>query len=346
MPDLERQYTDLSRPVRSFRFTVDRNEDGMRIDALLRQHYPWHSRTFYQGKLRRGEVTIDGVVAKASLRPRFGNVVEIMLGIEADVPDVESFDDLRILYEDDHVVAVDKPSGMACHPVGRTRHGTLINKLHARARALGQQGVPRLGHRLDSDTSGVILCVKHREADMRLTDLFADREVQKTYVALVRGAPPEDAGEVDAPLGDAPEGPTRLHQAVRRDGLVARSTWRVQERFGAYAWMALSPHTGRTHQLRVHMAHRGWPIVGDHLYGDLRPLTRGHVDPEIAVGDDAVLLARLALHAHRLELPHPMGEGRLEIESPVPPALEAACAALRALASPARASVRPTGDAA
>lgn len=322
----KRQYVDLSRPVREFQFVVDSLEEGTRMDALLRAHYPWHSRTFYQGKLRRGEVRVNGKTAKPATRPRFGDTVTIELGVADDVPEVETADDLVILYEDEHVVAVDKPSGMACHPVGRTRHGTLINKLHARYRAEGEDDVvPRLGHRLDRDTSGVVVCVKHRSADQAITDLFTDRRVQKTYLAIVKGHPAHDEGFIDAPLASDPEGDTRLHQAVLPDGLPSRSRYEVLGRFARHALVALSPFTGRTHQLRVHMAHIGHPIVADHLYGDVRPLCMSQIFPGAPAHR---LLHRLALHAHRLELPHPVTGEMLDLVSPLPADMRTAVDAL------------------
>ena len=319
MARLERQYADLSRPIRAFTFKVNATEAGMRIDALLRAHYPWHSRNFYQRKLKGGEVQVNGVVAKASVRPRLGDAVTISLGVADDVPEVETADDLEVLYEDEHLIALDKPTGMTCHPAGRIRHGTLINKLHALL--ADQPGViPRLGHRLDQDTSGVVLCVKNREADRALGALFTRREIQKTYLALADGVMEADTGIITVPLGAKPDAETKLHQAVRDDGLPAQSSWEVQTRFRRHTWVALRPHTGRTHQLRVHMAHIGHALVADHLYGDIRPLcARGEF-----------VLVRLALHAHRLELAHPITGKPLVLESSVPADLQRALEALTA----------------
>lgn len=335
MASAERQYTDLSRPVRAFRFVVDRTEAGQRMDALLRAHYPWHSRTFYRGKLKRGEVLVGGKPAKPATRPRFGDEVVVHLAVGDDVPEVESGDDLVILYEDEHIVAVDKPSGMACHPVGRTRHGTLVNKLHARYRSASPEAdtVPRLGHRLDRDTSGVVVCVKHRHADVAITGLFTARRVQKTYLAIVHGRLEPAEGVVDAPLGDDRAADTRLHQGVVEGGLPSRSRYAVRAQYARHALVALSPLTGRTHQLRVHMAHIGHPIVADHLYGDVRPLCISHAQHRTRPADDRVVLARLALHAHRLALPHPVTGQPLVIESPLPADMAAAADVLGAAAA-------------
>ena len=329
-PRLERTYHDLSRPIRAFRFTVDQPESGQRLDTLLRSHYPWHSRTHYRDMLRRGEVLLNGVVAKPSTRAKRGDEVVVSLQVDPETPEQESADDLVILHEDEHLLALDKPSGMACHPVGRIRHGTLINKLHARYRSEDpdKDVVPRLAHRLDQDTSGLVLAVKHRRADALVTDLFTERKVRKTYFAIVRGVPAAPEGWIDAPLGPDPDGETALHQHVSDDGLPARTHYRIRQAFARHALLELHPHTGRTHQLRVHLAHLGHPIVADHLYGDVRPLHLSDEDRRLPHPEDAVVLTRLALHAHRLEMPHPVTGTPLDLVSPLPLDLLAALEAL------------------
>ena len=327
MARLERAYADLSRPLEEYAFTVNLPEAGGRLDLVLRAHYPWRSRTHFQGMVERGDVTVNGAAAKASQRVRAGDRVAVRIPVDPAAPAKEHDGDLVVLYEDDQVVAIDKPSGMTVHPVGRIRHGTLINKLHARYRREqpGEDVVPRLGHRLDKDTSGVVLAVKNRHVDAAVTELFTRRRVQKTYLALVHGVPAAPAGEVDAPLARDPEGETLLHMRVDPAGLPSRTRWRVREAFPRHALLEVSPLTGRTHQIRVHLAHAGHPIVCDHLYGDLRPLWPAGVRPRAA----RPLLDRLALHAHRLSLPHPTTGAPLVVESPLPADLEAALDGLR-----------------
>lgn len=310
---LERQYDDLSRPIREFTFVVDALEAGMRLDALLRAHYPWKSRTHFQRIVARGDVLLDDRPSKASVRVKRGVRVVVKLPPDPEAPERETADDLVFLYEDDALAAIDKPSGMTVHPTGRIRHGTLINKLHARYRSEMRETdvVPRLAHRLDQDTSGVVLIVKNRRVDALVTNQFTRREVEKTYLALVQGVPRESEGLVDAPMKRDPDGGTHLHMHVHPEGQVARSRWRVLRVFDRHALLALSPLTGRQHQLRVHMAHLGHPILCDHLYGDIRPLMR----PD---AEHLVLLDRLALHAHRLQLAHPLTGDPLDFTSPLP----------------------------
>ncbi len=323
MSRLERSYADLSRPLPAFTFLVGAPEAGGRLDLVLRAHFPWKSRTRFQRMLDRGEVTVNGRTAKASQRLRRGDEVAVRVPPDPAAPAREDGDDLVVLHEDDDLVAVDKPSGLTAHPVGRIRHGTLINKLHARYRRASPEHdvVPRLGHRLDKDTSGVLLCVKHRAADAALTEAFTRRRVRKTYLALVAGVPGPAEGLVDAPLARDPAGEVLLSMAVTSGGLPSRTRWRVREAFRAHALLEVEPETGRTHQIRVHLAHVGLPIVCDHLYGDLRPLW---VPPA-----PEPVLARLALHAHRLRLDHPVTGVPLDLVSPLPPDLAGALEALR-----------------
>jgi 23S rRNA pseudouridine1911/1915/1917 synthase len=344
MTRLERAYPDLSRPLEEYAFVVNAPEEGSRLDLVLRAHYPWRSRTRFQGMLERGEVTVNGAAAKASQRVRRGDRIAVRIPVDPTAPAKEQDDDLVVIYEDDAVVAVDKPSGMTVHPVGRIRHGTLINKLHARYRRVRPEAdvVPRLGHRLDKDTSGVVLVVKNRRVDAAVTELFTRRRVKKTYFALVKGVPAAAEGEIDAPLAPDPDGDTILHMTVDPAGLPSRTRWRVRETFARHALLEVEPQTGRTHQIRVHLAHLGHPVLCDHLYGDLLPLWPEAQRAGGAGGGAGPALDRLALHAHRLELAHPSTGEPLVLVSPLPADLERALATLRADAAraPLRASSR------
>jgi 23S rRNA pseudouridine1911/1915/1917 synthase len=335
VPRLVRQYRDLSRPITEFVFTTTIPEVGTRLDVALKGHYPWRSREHFQGMIERGDVTVNGGRRKPSTRLRKGDVVRTRIPVHPDAPERESDEGLVVLHEDDTLVAIDKPAGVVAHPTGRIRHGTLINRLHARYRRPEDPAdvVPRLAHRLDRDTSGVVLVVKDRRADAHVTRSFFRREVKKTYLALVDGVPAADGGRIDLPIGPSDDADTKLEMAVRDDGQPARTTWTVLERFARHAWVRLEPHTGRTHQLRVHLAAIGHPIACDHLYGDLRPLRRSTLRPRLPAAQDAVVLDRLALHAHRLELRHPTTAEPLALESPVPADLESALAELRRAAA-------------
>lgn len=351
MPRLTRQYHDLSVPITEFRFTVQLPEDGTRVDVVLRDHYPWRSREHFQGMIDQGDVHVNDLRPKAATRLRSGDVVRVRIPVAEGTPSKESGDHLEVLYEDEALVAIDKPSGVVAHPTGRIRHGTLINFLHARYRRPGEGAadvVPRLAHRIDRDTSGIVLVVKDRRLDALVTRAFFRREVKKTYLAVVLGSPAAETGLIDAPIGQAPDAQTKLEMAVTADGRPSRTSWRVVERFPNLAWMELSPHTGRTHQLRVHMRHVGHPLVCDHLYGDPRPLRRSTLDASVPVSEDAIVLQRLALHAHRLELQHPLTKRPLVLESPVPVDLRRALEEIRRLSGrpgdPSSALVSPSAS--
>ncbi len=334
MPRLTRRYRDLSVPVSEYSFTANLPERGSRLDVVLRAHFPWRSRAHFRRMIARGEVTLNGAARKPSARLTPGDVVRVRIPVPADAPAKETDAGLVVLYEDEALVAIDKPSGVVAHPVGRIRHGTLVNRLHARYRREGDPAadvVPRLAHRLDKDTSGVVLVVKDRRLDAIVTRAFHRREVEKTYLALVHGSPVPDAGEIDLPIGPAQVRDTRLHMDVTEGGRHAVTRWRVLERFPGHTWLEVRPKTGRTHQIRVHLKALGFPIVADHLYGDLRPLRRSTVVPNLPPEEDSILLDRLALHAHRLELVHPVTRLPLVVTSPLPADLARALEGLRAL---------------
>ena len=183
MPRLARQYRDLSRPVTEFAFTVNLPEDGTRLDVALKAHFPWRSREHFRRMVARGDVVVNGGHRKPSTRLRKGDDVRVRIPVAAGAPERESGAGLVVLHEDDALVAIDKPAGVVAHPTGRIRHGTLINFLHARYRRPGEGAadvVPRLAHRLDRDTSGVVLVVKDRRLDAEVTRAFFRREVAKT----------------------------------------------------------------------------------------------------------------------------------------------------------------------
>lgn len=338
-----RPYQDLSRPRQEHAATVEPDESGMRLDRYLVMRFPWRSRTRFVQMLEEGAARLNGRGVKPSTRVREGDRVCVDIAPDPGAPEREVSEDLVLLYEDEWIVVVDKPSGMAVHPAGRIRHGTLVNKLHGRYRTddPAHDRVPRLGHRLDLDTSGIVLAVLDGETDAAVMRLFAGRAVQKTYLALVEGVPTERSGEINAPLGRKDGAETDMEMAIRADGLTARTSWRVREAFSRHAFLELDLHTGRTHQLRVHLASIGHPIVGDHLYGDCRPLLASMADPRIPAEKDAYLLERLALHAWRLRLPHPRTGAALALESPIPPEIERALSALRLLGREPPSAPRP-----
>ena len=270
---------------------------------------------------------VDGQPVKAARKLRGGERVEVVLpppepsGLVAqDLP-------LAVLHEDADLLVLDKAAGMVVHPARGTPAGTVVNALLHRLGEAGPGG-ERVGlvHRLDKDTSGCLVVAKREQALTVLQAAFKAREVEKTYLALCHGAPP-DEGRLDTLYGRHPGDRTRYTTRVQ-SGRTASTAWRIQERFGdRAALLAVSLETGRTHQIRVHLAEAGWPLLADAVYGGARREARlAEADP---VRRAAGAIGRQALHAWRLGFAHPRTGKRLSFEAPIPPDLEAALGILR-----------------
>lgn len=327
---------DLSVPVQHVEEEVPREFEGMRLDAYLRRRYPWRSREQYQGMIRRGLVLLNGEPRKSSTSVRWRDEVWVDYGEPGDLEADPGSIPLRVLLEDPVLLVLDKQPGVVVHPVGKNRFNTLTNALHARYRNMEDPSrdiVPKLVHRIDRGTSGVLLVAKTDRARAELGRQFEDREVEKEYLALVRGLPREDGGLVDLPI--VPEEPARpgkprMMTVPVGSGPDARTGWKVEERLRGHALLRLFLYTGRTHQIRVHCAALGHPLVADDQYGDGKALY-----PSTAAGADAPergeapLLDRVALHAARLVFTHPTTGERVAVEAPLPPDMRTALAALR-----------------
>jgi 23S rRNA pseudouridine1911/1915/1917 synthase len=298
---------DVEPGVERRHLRVDVGEHGLRIDKWLAGCCPEFSRAYFQQLLADGAVSVNGrPQSKASAKLRAGDAVEVELRPTAQA---QAFQPepipLSVVYEDAHLLVVDKPAGLVVHPAAGHWSGTLLNALlahHAGAAALPRAGIV---HRLDKDTSGLMLVGKTVTACEALVRMIAARRVHRIYVALVEGAwRGEDERLVDRPVGRDPR--NRLRMAVLAEGHAAgkpaQTSVRVLSRGAAHAWVGCKLHTGRTHQIRVHLASLGHPLVGDATYGG-RPLAG---------------LARQALHAHRLALSHPVTGAWLQLESPLP----------------------------
>ncbi len=290
-------------------------ELALRLDKWLVQLAPEFSRSHLQGLIERGCVTLDGqVVTQASRKPRLGQRLEIDL-----VPTEEALAfraeplDLRIVFEDEHLLAIDKPAGLVVHPAAGNWSGTLMNGLlahHAKAAALPRAGIV---HRLDKDTSGLMVVGKTLPAVTALVRMIAAREVHREYLALVHGRTP-DEWIVEAPIGRDPQ--SRVRMAVVGGGKPARTDffklsdglWRDARGLDrTVSALHCVLHSGRTHQIRVHAAHKGHPLVSDALYG----------------GVEALGVPRQALHAARLGFEHPITGQALRFEAPLPGELAA-----------------------
>ncbi|GIW45258.1 MAG: pseudouridine synthase [Candidatus Binatia bacterium] len=296
------------------RFTVDEDARQQRLDRYLASLGRWGSRARVQKLIDAGQVLLDGqpVRARSLLRP--GQTIEIRWQpVEEEVTVRPEPMPLQVVFEDNWLLVIDKPAGLVVHPTPTHKGGTLVHGLLHRWQGQQPPGLdplrPGIVHRLDKDTSGLLIVAKDPETLTALGRQFHQRRVDKEYWAAVWGLPHRASGTVDAPIARDPVHRKRM-AVVRQGGRSARSTYRLLVHRHPISWVAVYPETGRTHQIRVHMAHLGHPIVGDSLYGRARKLPAG------------VTLHRQALHAAALSFTHPVSGERLSFRSPLPPDLE------------------------
>ncbi|HEX9185740.1 MAG TPA: RluA family pseudouridine synthase [Vicinamibacteria bacterium] len=308
------------------------DDAGLRLDAWLARRLPALSRARLQTLIDEGQVRLDGLVPRASLRLRPGQVASVH--VPAPVPAVPQAEaiPITVVHEDRDLLVVDKPAGLVVHPGAGQTAGTLVNALLGRVTDLsGVGGVLRPGivHRLDRGTSGLLVVAKNDETHRALVRQFAGRTVEKEYLALVLGRPKLPSGEIDAPIGRDPVHRQRMSVRAPR-GREARTSWAVVERFDGAALLRVRIHTGRTHQIRVHLASVGHPVAADAVYGGARRPSSGRAAARAALGS----LARPALHAARLAFVHPATGERLAFDAPLPADLEAVIERLREAGEP------------
>jgi len=307
--------------------TLPETARGRRLDQALTDLLPDHSRATLQRLIRQGHVLVDGRAARAAARVRGGERIEVAPPAPEPSGLAPEAMALEVLLEDADLIVINKPPGLTVHPGAGVRHGTLVNALLHHCRDLsGIGGVERPGivHRLDRDTSGVLVAAKNDAAHRALSAQFKGRRVRKTYEALVWGIPRDASGTIVGAIGRHPTARTRM--AVRPDGREARTSWKVLERLGPVALVELHPETGRTHQIRVHLASIGHPIVGDSQYGGRRPPPGKADDPARAA---LAAYHGMALHARRLEFTHPANGAMIRLGASRPAPLEALIQGLR-----------------
>jgi len=330
--------------------TIANDEAGSRLDRVLAAHIATLSRSHLKTLILAGHVTLAGRTIRdpaAAVKP--GDVVSVTLPRpEPASPKGETIP-LPIVYEDDSIIVIDKPKGLVVHPAAGHASGTLVNALiaHCGASLSGIGGVKRPGivHRLDKDTTGLMVVAKNDAAHRALSKQFAEKSegpLKRSYLALVWGAPDRPKGTIDAPLGRHPY--ARDKQSVRPDGRAAATHWEVLERFAGSdgkplaSLLACTLETGRTHQIRVHLAHIGHPTLGDATYGTGFKNKASRLGPEARTALEA--LGRQALHAYLLAIEHPETGDLLEFQSELPGDLRRLREALRAESREARLSKR------
>lgn len=306
-------------------FTVNDELSGKRLDIYLAE-ISGSSRSAVTRLIENGAVTVNGTAQTKKYSVRAGDVIDM------ETPEPEEYDaepeniPLDVIYEDDHIIVINKPSGMVVHPAPGNYSGTLVNALlyHCRDSLSGIGGVMRPGivHRIDKDTSGLLVVAKNDEAHAALSEELKYHGIVREYVALVRGGFSDDTGTVDYPLGRHPVDRKKM-AVILSDDKTAREAvthYRVMERFGEISYLALRLETGRTHQIRVHMSYIGHALLGDEVYAKNKTVFEKH-HPTLFDGQ--------ALHARRLELTHPKTGERMSFECPIPSNMEKALELLR-----------------
>ncbi len=323
------------------RIRIRKRLPGRRLDKYLHGRFPRLSRTTIQRLIKQGAITVNGQPTKASYEMNDADIIELVIPPPEPREIVPEPIPLDIVYEDEHLLAINKQAGIICHPARGDQTGTLVNGLAYYAGSLshGEDPFrPGIVHRLDKNTTGIMLVAKTDEAHWRLSLQFERRTVQKTYIALVHGEPQLDADTIDAPIGVHPVVREKFAVMIRENKIdIAKSAvthYEVAERFGDYALVKLFPRTGRTHQLRVHMSHIRHPIVGDLMYGG-RALSEFDLSGDPAAPPEP-LFVHQALHAWRIAFRHPILETRMQLEAPFPPRFKRAVELLRTRAGRSR----------
>ncbi|HIL26993.1 MAG TPA: RluA family pseudouridine synthase [Nitrospinaceae bacterium] len=294
--------------MRRFEFLVDPNDQALRLDVFLSESQNEFSRSRLKKLIEQGHASVNDSLAQAKYKLKAGDRVilsvcpPIVSGIEAEsIP-------LKIIYEDEAMLAVNKPAGMVVHPAPGHAKGTLVNALLSHCSDLsGIGGVERPGivHRLDKDTSGVVLIAKNEIAPRSLAGQFKNRKIKKTYLALVRGVVKSASGIIDTSIGRHKINRKKM-TATLDQGRQAETRYKVLETLGHFTYIQLFPKTGRTHQIRVHLASIHHPILGDKLYGGI-------------ITGSYLKMPRQALHAHKIEIEHPINKLPLVFEASLPP---------------------------
>jgi len=303
--------------------TVPQSAAGRRFDAVLAELFPEYSRSRLTEWIKSGDALLDGQLVRPREAVRGGETASLDVILETQTHALPEDIPLDVLYEDADVFVLDKPAGLVVHPGAGNPTGTLVNALLFRDESLST--LPRAGivHRLDKDTSGVMVVARTVPAHTSLVEQLSARGVHRQYLAVVGGSM-VSGGTVDAPIDRHPR--DRIRMAVRDEGRDAVTHYRLRERFRAHTALECRLETGRTHQIRVHMSHLKYPIIGDPLYGGPLKLPKGATEELVA---QLRGFRRQALHAEVLEFKHPASGEPVRVSAPVPADMVALLAALR-----------------
>ena len=323
---------DLPDDDRLLELTVKHKTEGGRLDQYLAGQIADLSRSLIQKAIEAGAVAVNGAPAKASYKVRFGDRIRLRLPEPTHPTPVPEDIPLEVLYEDDYLALVNKPYDMVVHPAKGHWSGTLVNALQFRFAHLSKANGdyrPGIVHRLDRDTSGVLLVAKEEQTHRDLAMQFERRKIFKEYVAITQGVLDRDSDYIELRIARHPHEREKMMTTDEEEGKEACSFYEVIERFGGYTFCRISPRTGRTHQIRVHLASVRCPVLADKLYSGRDCLRLSDLVPGLEPSADEVLMPRQALHAHRLRFWHPRLHRVLEAEAPLPPDFVRTLEALR-----------------
>jgi 23S rRNA pseudouridine1911/1915/1917 synthase len=282
-------------------YHLEAQEAAGRLDKYISDQCPQLSRSHVQKLIEEGQISVNGAAQKASYKIAAGDVVDISVPPPEPSPLIAEDIPLDILYEDQYLLVINKPAGLTVHPAPGHRSGTLVNAVLAHTPELetGETNRPGIVHRLDKDTSGIIVVAKNAEAHMKLAEQFKNRTIKKQYLALVIGHIKPEEGLIEGEIGRDPR--NRQRMAIVESGREAHTEYKVKEYYDGYSLLDIHPRTGRTHQIRVHLAAVGFPIAGDRVYGGQVPG-----------------LERQFLHAYKLEFELPSSGELREFTAELP----------------------------
>ena len=280
-------------------------DENIRVDKLLSERFPDLSRANIQRLIEQGKIPLNGGKLRPSYKGKIGDIIQIEDEEPKEIELKPENIPLDVLYEDNDIIVINKAKGMVVHPGNGNPDGTLVNAILAKCKdslsGIGGEIRPGIVHRLDKDTSGVIIVAKNDKAHMELSRQIQAREVKKIYWALVRGIIKENEATINMPIGRSTK--DRKKMAVRKDGKEAITHFKVLKRWGAYTLLEVHIETGRTHQIRVHLSQIGYPVVGDAVYSN---------------GKNPFGVEGQMLHAKSIEFMHPTKKEKLKIEAPLP----------------------------
>lgn len=305
---------------------IEEPDAGQRLDRWLAQQIPGYSRSAFQRFIEEGRVSCDGNRCRASQKLQVGNQIQFDPPPDRTLVPLPEDHELNLIHQDDQIIVISKEAGMIVHPApGAAPENTLVNALLGHSDQLsnlGGEDRPGIVHRLDRETSGLMVIARTDEAHRELSRQFHDREVSKEYLALSHGIPETSSGEIDLPLARSFTDPKKRVVRHDKEGRAAFTAWKLDRLLGVnesepFCWFHCFPRTGRTHQIRVHLRAIGHPILCDYLYGHEKKAELSSISP----GSAPALLERHALHAWKLFFHHPTRQEPMQFEAPLPPDL-------------------------